>query len=89
MHPSSTTTTPFSVKDILRLEHHHQDFENDFLMTDQVIPMHYHHIHGASRVRDVYDCQPEPCVSGMKEKLGVHNSAAEEEIHEQGEIIHT
>uniref|UniRef100_A0A3B4V7H1 Homeobox domain-containing protein n=1 Tax=Seriola dumerili TaxID=41447 RepID=A0A3B4V7H1_SERDU len=43
MHPSSTSTsTPFSVKDILKLEHHH-DFENEFLVTDQVVPMHHHH----------------------------------------------
>ncbi|XP_059193899.1 NK2 transcription factor related 7 [Centropristis striata] len=82
MHPSSTTTTPFSVKDILKLEHHH-DFESDFLMTDQVVPMHYQHVHAESRSREVYDCQPEPCVSGMQEKVDTHNSAAEEEIHEQ------
>ncbi|XP_070690553.1 NK2 transcription factor related 7 [Pempheris klunzingeri] len=82
MHPSATTTTPFSVKDILKLEHHH-DFDNEFLMTDQVVPMHYHHVHGASRSRDAYECQPEPCVSGMQEKLDFHNSAAEEETNEQ------
>uniref|UniRef100_A0A3B5A1F8 Homeobox protein Nkx-2.5-like n=1 Tax=Stegastes partitus TaxID=144197 RepID=A0A3B5A1F8_9TELE len=40
MHPASTTSTPFSVRDILRLEHHH-DYENEFLMTDQVVPMHH------------------------------------------------
>ncbi|XP_037634688.1 NK2 transcription factor related 7 [Sebastes umbrosus] len=79
MHPSSTTTTPFSVKDILKLEHHH-DFENELLMTDQVVPMNYQH--GA--IREGYECQPErPCVSGTQEKLHVHNSAAEEEINEQ------
>ncbi|XP_044053931.1 NK2 transcription factor related 7 [Siniperca chuatsi] len=82
MHPSSATTTPFSVKDILKLEHHH-DFENEFLMTDQVVPMHYQHVHGASRSRDIFDCQPERCVSGMEEKLDTHNSAAEGEINEQ------
>lgn len=86
MHPSSTSTTPFSVKDILKLEHHH-DFENDFLMSNQAFPMHYQHVHGASRSRGhIYDCQPEPCASGMQEKLDAHNSAAEEEINEQGEI---
>ncbi|XP_056274038.1 NK2 transcription factor related 7 [Pseudoliparis swirei] len=69
MHPTSMTTTPFSVKDILKLEHHH-DFENEFLMTDQVVPMNYEHVHAA-------------CVSGMQEKLHIHNSAAEEEINEQ------
>ncbi|XP_029295931.1 NK2 transcription factor related 7 [Cottoperca gobio] len=82
MHPSSTTTTPFSVKDILKLEHHH-DFENELLMTDQVVPMNYQHVHGVSRPKDVYDYQPEPCVSGTQEKLDIHNSAAEEEINEQ------
>ncbi|XP_023274053.1 homeobox protein Nkx-2.6-like [Seriola lalandi dorsalis] len=84
MHPSSTSTsTPFSVKDILKLEHHH-DFENEFLVTDQVVPMHHHHqqhTHAASR--DFYDCQPEPCASGMQEKLDTHKSAAEEEINEK------
>ncbi|XP_034094328.1 NK2 transcription factor related 7 [Gymnodraco acuticeps] len=79
MHLSLTTTTPFSVKDILKLEHHH-DFENDFLITDQVVPMNYQHV---SRPRDLYDCQAEQCVSGMQKKLHIHNSAAEEEIHEQ------
>lgn len=88
MHPGSTTTTPFSVKDILKLEHHN-DFEKDFFMTDQVVPMHYQHVRGASRSRDIYDCQPEPRASGMQEKLDYHNSAAEEEMHEQGEMIHT
>uniref|UniRef100_A0A8C4H8K3 Homeobox domain-containing protein n=1 Tax=Dicentrarchus labrax TaxID=13489 RepID=A0A8C4H8K3_DICLA len=66
MDPSLTSTTPFSVKDILKLEHHH-DFEHEFLMTDQVVPMHYRHVHGASRSRDIYECQPEPYVSGMQE----------------------
>lgn len=75
MHPTSMTTTPFSVKDILKLEHHH-DFENEFLMTDQVVPMNYEHVHAA-------------CVSGMQEKLHIHNSAAEEEINEQGETMRT
>ncbi|XP_010744396.2 NK2 transcription factor related 7 [Larimichthys crocea] len=82
MHPSSTTTTPFSVKDILKPDHHH-DFENEFLMTDQVVPMHFQHAHGASRSGDIYECQPEPCVPGMQEKLGTLNSAAEEEMNEQ------
>lgn len=88
MHPSSTSTTPFSVKDILKLGHHH-DFENEFLMTNQVVPMHYQHAHDASRgMAHVHDCQPEPCVSGMQEKLDAHSSAAEEEINEQGEMLH-
>ncbi|XP_060928284.1 NK2 transcription factor related 7 [Limanda limanda] len=87
MHPSSTSTsTPFSVKDILRLEQH-RDFENEFLVTDQVVPMqHHHHPHhhqqqqlmlAASRSRDFYD------VPGTQEKVDAHNSAAEEEINEQ------
>lgn len=89
MHPSATSTTPFSVKDILKLGHHH-DFENDFLMTSQIVPMYYQRAHGASRgMAHVYDCQPEPCVSGMREKLDAHNSAAEEEIHERGEKRHS
>lgn len=89
MHPcTATTTTPFSVEDILKLEHHH-DFENQFLMTDQVVPMNCEHVRGASRTRDVWECPPEPCVSGGREKLGTHDaSAAEEEIDEQGERTH-
>ncbi|XP_042278165.1 NK2 transcription factor related 7 [Thunnus thynnus] len=79
MHPSSSSTTPFSVKDILKLEHHH-DFGNEFLMTEQVVSMHHPHMHGASRTRDLYDCQAE--ISGMQEKLDTHNSAAEEEIND-------
>ncbi|XP_076587842.1 NK2 transcription factor related 7 [Chaetodon auriga] len=79
MHPSSATTTPFSVKDILKLEHH---FENDFLMTDQVVPMRYQDVDGASRIRHIYECQPEPCVSGMQEKLDTPNSVTEEEMNE-------
>ena len=79
MHPSSTpASTPFSVKDILKLEHHH-DFENEFLMTDQVVPMHR------------YDRPPQPCVPGMMQKKldaeDTHDPAAEEEINEQGEVI--
>ncbi|XP_030000082.1 NK2 transcription factor related 7 [Sphaeramia orbicularis] len=81
MHSSSTTSTPFSVKDILNLEHQH-DFENEFLMTDQVVPMNYHHDQGASQTRDLYDLQPGPCGSGMQEQPHIHKSAAEEEISE-------
>ncbi|XP_062240663.1 NK2 transcription factor related 7 [Platichthys flesus] len=94
MHPSSTSTsTPFSVKDILRLEQH-RDFENDFLVTDQVVPMQHHlphhHPHhqqqlllAASMSRDFYDRRSESCVPGTQENLDAHNSAAEEEINEQ------
>uniref|UniRef100_A0A3Q3IWE4 Homeobox domain-containing protein n=2 Tax=Monopterus albus TaxID=43700 RepID=A0A3Q3IWE4_MONAL len=81
MHPSSATSTPFSVKDILKLEHHH-DFENDFLITRHVVPMDHQHVHAASQSRDLNDSQPEPCVSGTQEKLKNHNSAPEE-INEQ------
>lgn len=87
MHPSSATSTPFSVKDILRLEQHHE-YENDFLMTDQVVPMHHQHMHAASRNSHFYDCQPEPCVSEVQEKFKIHNSSAEEEINEHGEMMH-
>lgn len=89
MHPSSTTTsTPFSVKDILKLEHQH-DFENEFLVTDQVVLMHHQHV-GSRSSEDSYECQPQQyVVSGMQEKLDNHNSAAEEMISEQGEMTHT
>ncbi|XP_026176875.1 NK2 transcription factor related 7 [Mastacembelus armatus] len=79
MHPSSTTSTPFSVKDILKLEHHH-DFENDFLVTHHGFPTH---VHSASTSRDIYDSEPEPCISRIQEKLDTHNSAAGGEINEQ------
>lgn len=81
MHPSSTTSTPFSVKDILRIEHQH-DYENDFLMTDQVVPMHYQQVHSAPRNCDFYDC-----VSEVQGKLDTHNLQGEGEIHEQGEMM--
>lgn len=88
MHPSSTTTsTPFSVKDILKLEQQH-DFDNEFLVTDQVVPMHHQHVNPASRSGDSYHCQPEQFGSGMQ-KLDSHSSAAEEEMNEQGEMTHT
>ncbi|XP_030271623.1 NK2 transcription factor related 7 [Sparus aurata] len=82
MHPTSTTTTPFSVKDILKLEHHH-DFETELLMTDQVVPMHYQHVHGASR--SIYDCGPEPCVSGMRLSAAAAAKVEEEEEEEMNE----
>lgn len=83
MHPNSTSTTPFSVKDILKLEYHH-DFENEFLMSNPVFPMQYQHVHSASRSRThIHEYQPEPCASGMQGKLEVPNS--EEDINEQGE----
>ncbi|KAF7667922.1 hypothetical protein LDENG_00042220 [Lucifuga dentata] len=87
MHPSSSTSTPFSVKDILKLEHH-QAFENDFLMSDQVVPAPYQHTHGAPRSWELYGCQPKPCVTGMRAtKLDSHKenlaAAAEEEINDQ------
>lgn len=92
MHPSSTSTsTPFSVKDILKLQHHH-DFGNEFLTADQVVPMNHQHVHAASRSTDFYGCRPEPRVSGTKERLhaeNTHSSAAAEEINEQGEMIHS
>lgn len=83
MHPSSTSTTPFSVKDILKLEYHH-DFENEFPVSNPVFPTQYQHVHSASRSRThIHEYQPEPCASGMQGKLEAPNS--EEEINEQGE----
>ncbi|XP_060895029.1 NK2 transcription factor related 7 [Labrus mixtus] len=80
MHPSSATTTPFSVKDILKLEYQH-DFENEFLTSDQVVPMQYQHVHYV-RSGDMYDLQADPCVSEVQEKLETHSSAAEDEMNE-------
>ncbi|CAK6950172.1 NK2 transcription factor related 7 [Scomber scombrus] len=77
MHTSSSTTTPFSVKDILK---QHHAFGNEFLVTEQVVPTHHPHMHDTPRTRDLYDCQAE--VAGMQEKVDIPNSAAEEEINE-------
>lgn len=90
MHPSSTSPTPFSVKDILKLEHH-QEFGNEFMVSNQVFPMHCQPVHGASLDRGhIQNSQAEPCASGRQEKFDNHNSTAEEEIFEQGEVyMHT
>lgn len=79
MRPGSTTTTPFSVKDILRLDFH-DDYESDFLMTDQVVPMHHHHHHhhhdqpvrAATQSDDFYECRSEG-----QQKVGAHSSGGE------------
>uniref|UniRef100_H3DI62 NK2 transcription factor related 7 n=1 Tax=Tetraodon nigroviridis TaxID=99883 RepID=H3DI62_TETNG len=77
MFPSSASTTPFSVKDILNLEHQN-NFADDFLMASQDAPVHYQQ--GA---RGPCGAQPDPpCVSGMAEKLDARVSAAEEERNE-------
>uniref|UniRef100_A0A3P9C5A7 Homeobox domain-containing protein n=1 Tax=Maylandia zebra TaxID=106582 RepID=A0A3P9C5A7_9CICH len=78
-----TTSTPFSVKDILRMEHHH-DYEHDFLTADQVVPLHHQHVHAAPQNRDFYECHSEPRASEILDKLDTHNPGAEEEIHERG-----
>lgn len=81
MDPSSTSMTPFSVKDILNLEHQN-NFANEFVMASQDAPVHYQ-----PGDRGHYDAQPEPLfVSGIPEKLEAQISATEEEINEQGEI---
>lgn len=84
MHPGSTSTTPFSVKDILKLERH-QEFGNDFMVNDQVFPMRCQPVHDASR--DRRRSHVEPCASDALAKLGDHDSAAEEEKFEQGEAV--
>ncbi|KAM3610897.1 uncharacterized protein V6R79_010297 [Siganus canaliculatus] len=83
MHPSSTTTTPFSVRDILKLEFQH-DFDHGYLMGEQVVSMHYQHVHAASRSRgDISDCEAGPCVSGMEETGDALNTTTEEEMNER------
>ncbi|XP_029365729.1 NK2 transcription factor related 7 [Echeneis naucrates] len=98
MHPSSTSTsTPFSVRDILNLQHH-PDFENEFLVTDHVPMLHHHHhhhhhpnhheqqqqqTHAGSRREDLYGRLDGPCVPELQEKLDAPSSAPEEEINEQ------
>lgn len=90
MHPSSTTSTPFSVKDILKLDYHQNEYENDLPMMDQVVPMRQHQLmRAASKSDGFYDAQSERCVYGMQEKIAVHRSAAEEEMNEKGEINRT
>nr|XP_057925952.1 NK2 transcription factor related 7 [Doryrhamphus excisus] len=55
MHPSSSTTTPFSVKDILKSEHQHHF---DALMADQVAEEHLN-MHGSQRKLFNYDTTAE------------------------------
>ncbi|XP_075266622.1 homeobox protein Nkx-2.5 [Xiphophorus couchianus] len=84
MHPSSTTSTPFSVKDILKLDYHQNEYENDLQMMDQVVPMRQHQLmRAASKSDRFYDSQSERCVYGMQEKIAVHRSAAEEEMNKK------
>ncbi|XP_054904711.1 NK2 transcription factor related 7 [Poeciliopsis prolifica] len=79
MHPSSTTSTPFSVKDILKLDYQQDEYENDLQMMDQVVPMHHHQLmRAASKSDGFYDAQSERCVHGMQEKIEVHRSSAEQ-----------
>uniref|UniRef100_A0A3B3WQD5 Homeobox domain-containing protein n=1 Tax=Poecilia mexicana TaxID=48701 RepID=A0A3B3WQD5_9TELE len=66
MHPSSSTSTPFSVKDILKLDYHQNEHENDLQMMDQVVPMHQHQLmRAASKSDGFYDAQTERCVYGI------------------------
>ncbi|XP_047237499.1 NK2 transcription factor related 7 [Girardinichthys multiradiatus] len=84
MHPSSTTSTPFSVKDILKLDYHQNEYENDHQMTDQIVPMRqYQLLRAASNGDGFYDLQSERCVFGRQRKLDAHGSAAEEEMNEK------
>ncbi|KAJ0019431.1 hypothetical protein NQD34_007000 [Periophthalmus magnuspinnatus] len=62
MYSGATISTPFSVKDILNLQ---QDFENELLMTDQVVPIN-HHVYRTSP-KDFYELQPRPCPMEMCE----------------------
>ncbi|XP_076020864.1 homeobox protein Nkx-2.6-like [Genypterus blacodes] len=81
MHPSSSTSsTPFSVKDILKLEQH-QVFDHDFLVCDQVVPVPYRHTQGAVPGWDLYESRAEPrSVSEMQERR-----ATEPETHKEGD----
>lgn len=93
MNPSPLTSTPFSVKDILKLEQHHA-FNHGFLTPDQDTPMTLQCMNSAPRRTEFYDCQEKPCVSGMQAKYNFKldilkdNSVAEEELNEQGELVH-
>ncbi|XP_058492566.1 NK2 transcription factor related 7 [Solea solea] len=82
MFPGSTSaSTPFSVKDILKLEQH-REFENEVVAADQVVTMHHHHQQQQHVHTHVHaDCRPEPCsVSRTQEN---HSSAAEDEMNDQ------
>lgn len=83
MHPSAATTTPFSVKDILRLDCH-SDCGNYVFMADQVVQTQPHQ---NARAGDFHACQSEQCVSGVQMKLGLHKSDAEEEMNAKGEMM--
>ncbi|XP_029960016.1 NK2 transcription factor related 7 [Salarias fasciatus] len=75
MHPSSATSTPFSVKDILRLEQQHHAYESDFLGADQVVPLHHQQMQTAPPNSDFY----EPCVSEMQSQLEAKREMNEED----------
>ncbi|KAM3868271.1 NK2 transcription factor related 7 [Diretmus argenteus] len=88
MNPSSSTSTPFSVKDILKLDHH--VFGGEYLMSDHVAPTLHQHTHVSPRTPDARDCQEENrCVSGMRGKrtFNLHTDSghftAEEETNDQ------
>uniref|UniRef100_A0A8C6USB2 NK2 transcription factor related 7 n=1 Tax=Neogobius melanostomus TaxID=47308 RepID=A0A8C6USB2_9GOBI len=76
MHPGATSSTPFSVKDILNL----QDFENELLMTDQVVPINRHHYAHPSTSTDFYELQPRPCPMEIYENRAYHKISAQEDF---------
>lgn len=82
MYSGATSSTPFSVKDILKLEH---DFEKEFLMTDQVVPVNHHSHHVASG--DFYELQPRPPQLEMHEETDYDKTAAQEDRQKFGKTI--
>ncbi|KAJ0067427.1 hypothetical protein NL108_007887 [Boleophthalmus pectinirostris] len=75
MYSGATISTPFSVKDILNLQ---QDFENELLMTDQVVPI-IHHVHRTSP-NDFYELQPRPCPTEMYENTSFQKISTQDHI---------
>ncbi|XP_072289967.1 NK2 transcription factor related 7 [Eucyclogobius newberryi] len=75
MYSSPAISTPFSVKDILNLQ---QDFENELLMTDQVVPIN-RHVHRSSP-NCFYELQPRPCPMEMYENTTFHSISAQEDM---------
>ncbi|KAK7934154.1 hypothetical protein WMY93_005050 [Mugilogobius chulae] len=75
MYSRAAVSTPFSVKDILKLQ---QDFENEVLMTDQVVPINHHVYHQSPK--DYYEQQPRPCPMEMCENTTFHKISAQDDM---------
>ena len=88
MNPTSLTSTPFSVEDILKQEHHHIYNNGVFILPHQTTQVPQQATHRASRSLDFFDYQQKQCVPGMMQgkRIMKGNSSAEEELSNEGEL---